>query len=107
MSSTHHPAAQHHGQKHAPKHHEEPPYVRAFIDAHLEAAQAIQRKYQVPAGVVLAQSALESNWGRSVVANAYFGMKGRAPSGASTSFTTHEVVKGKACRARAVLAHAR
>jgi peptidoglycan hydrolase FlgJ len=99
MSSTHHEhTAQHHGEKHVPKHHEEPPYVRAFIDAHLQAAQAIQRKYQVPAGVVLAQSALESNWGRSVVGNAYFGVKGRAPSGASTSFTTHEVVNGKAIK---------
>lgn len=98
MSSTHHLAAQHHRPKHAPKPHEDPPYVRAFINAHLEVAQAIQRKYQVPAGVVLAQSALESNWGRSVVGNAYFGVKGRAPSGASTTFTTHEVVKGKAIK---------
>ena len=93
--STHRHLATHH---HAPNHHEAPSYVRAFIDAHQEAAQSIQRKYQVPAGVVLAQSALESNWGRSVVGNAYFGVKGQAPSGASTTFTTHEVVNGKAIK---------
>ncbi|TAM00337.1 MAG: hypothetical protein EPN70_22510 [Paraburkholderia sp.] len=83
--STHHHHAKPH---HAPKHHEDPPYVRAFIEEHLADAQAIQRKYGVPAGVVLAQSALESSWGRAVVSNAYFGVKGRAPSGDSTTFTT-------------------
>ncbi|MEX3955155.1 glycoside hydrolase family 73 protein [Trinickia sp. EG282A] len=93
--STHHHHAKPH---HAPKHHEAPAYVRAFIDEHLAAAQSIQRKYQVPAGIVLAQSALESNWGRSVVANAYFGVKGQAPSGDSTTFTTHEVINGKAIK---------
>lgn len=86
----------HHAAHHAPKHHEPPPYVQAFIDAHLAAAQEIQRKYQVPAGIVIAQSALESNWGRTVVGNAYFGVKGHSPSGDSTTFTTHEVVNGKA-----------
>jgi hypothetical protein len=33
----------------------------------------------------------ETRWGKIVVGNAYFGVKGRAPSGASTNFTTHEV----------------
>ncbi|OYD60286.1 UNVERIFIED_ORG: flagellum-specific peptidoglycan hydrolase FlgJ [Burkholderia sp. CF145] len=87
----------HHATAHLPRKHREPPsYVQSFIDAPLEAAQSIRRRYQVPAGVVLAQSALESNWGRSVVGNAWFGVKGQAPSGASTTVTTHEVVNGKA-----------
>ncbi|MFM0250671.1 glycoside hydrolase family 73 protein [Paraburkholderia sediminicola] len=89
----HHPAP-----RHKPKPHVAPAYVQQFIDAHLAAAQEVQRKYQVPAGVVIAQSALESNWGRSVVGNAYFGVKGRAPSGDSTTFTTHEVINGKAIK---------
>ncbi|MFP3567588.1 glucosaminidase domain-containing protein [Paraburkholderia sp. SIMBA_030] len=72
--------------------------MRQFIDTHLAAAQEVQRRYQVPAGVVIAQSALESNWGRSVVGNAYFGVKGRAPGGDSTTFTTHEVINGKAIK---------
>jgi flagellum-specific peptidoglycan hydrolase FlgJ len=93
----HHSTHGHHTRPHqAPAHREPPSYVKDFIDAHLEAARAIQQKYQVPAGVVLAQSALESDWGRTVVGNAYFGVKGRAPSGASTTFTTHEVVNGRA-----------
>ncbi|MBB5503074.1 glycoside hydrolase family 73 protein [Paraburkholderia sp. MM5384-R2] len=69
-------------------------YVPHFIHNHLATAQAIQRKYGVPAGVVLAQSALESNWGRTVKGNAYFGIKGRSPSGQSTTFDTHETVQG-------------
>jgi peptidoglycan hydrolase FlgJ len=73
-----------------------PPHVQAFIDTHLEAAKSIQTRYHVPVGVVLAQSALETRWGQAVVGNAYFGVKGRAPSGASTTFTTHEVVNGQA-----------
>ncbi|MBK3843809.1 glycoside hydrolase family 73 protein [Paraburkholderia aspalathi] len=92
-STHHHPAT-----RHKPKPHVAPAYVQQFIDTHLAAAQEIQRKYQVPAGVVIAQSALESNWGRSVVGNAYFGVKGRAPSGDSTTFTTHEVINGKAIK---------
>lgn len=85
-------------QPHAKRHHETPPYIQTFIDSHLPVAQSIQQKYQVPAGVVLAQSALESNWGRTVVGNAYFGVKGHSPSGATTTFTTHEVVNGKAIK---------
>ena len=45
--------------------------------------------------VLLAQAAHESAWGRHVKSNAYFGIKGKSPSGASTSFKTHEVVGGK------------
>jgi flagellum-specific peptidoglycan hydrolase FlgJ len=93
------PSAHHHhaNPHHAPG-HEGPAYVQAFIGTHLAAAQAVQRRYGVPAGVVIAQSALESNWGRSVVGNAYFGVKGRAPSGDSTTFTTHEVINGQSIR---------
>ena len=93
----HHSTHGHRTRPHQARTHREPPsYVKDFIDAHLDAARAIQQKYQVPAGVVLAQSALESDWGRTVVGNAYFGVKGRAPSGASTTFTTHEVINGRA-----------
>ncbi|MBB5401986.1 flagellar protein FlgJ [Paraburkholderia youngii] len=69
-------------------------YVSNFIHDHLSTAQNIQRKYGIPAGVVLAQSALESNWGRTVSGNAYFGIKGRSPNGKSTTFSTHETVNG-------------
>jgi flagellar protein FlgJ len=96
---THHPA--HRSTHYHPKPHREvPAYVKAFIDAHLAAAQAIQRKYGVPVGLVLAQSALESGWGRRAVSNAYFGVKGHAPSGRSTTFTTHENVDGRSISQR-------
>lgn len=90
-----------HAASQAPKRPVAPSHVQTFIDAHLSDALEIQRKYQVPAGVVIAQSALESNWGRSVVANAYFGVKGRSPAGDGTAFTTHEVVNGRAITIRA------
>lgn len=71
-----------------------PSYVTTLIDAHIAKARAIQRQYGIPAGIVIAQSALETNWGRRVVGNAYFGVKGRAPDGSSATFTTHEIVNG-------------
>lgn len=77
------------------KHHSVPVHVKAFIDAHLATAKDIQSRYGIPAGLVIAQSALESSWGRAVVGNAYFGMKGHAPTGATTTFTTHENVNGQ------------
>jgi peptidoglycan hydrolase FlgJ len=71
-----------------------PSYVTTFISDHIAKAQAIQRQYGIPAGIVIAQSALETNWGRRVVGNAYFGVKGYAPDGSSATFTTHEIVNG-------------
>ncbi|MFM0598319.1 glycoside hydrolase family 73 protein [Paraburkholderia dilworthii] len=88
---------QHNGSHHhkSPAAPSIPPHVKAFLDAHLATAQAIQRRYGIPAGILLAQAALESSWGRHVVGNAYFGIKGHAPDGGSTTFTTHEVVNGQ------------
>lgn len=71
-----------------------PSYVTTFIADHIAKAQAIQRQYGIPAGIVIAQSALETNWGRRVVGNAYFGVKGHAPDGSSATFATHEIVNG-------------
>jgi peptidoglycan hydrolase FlgJ len=71
-----------------------PANVKAFISAHLATAQDIQRRYGIPAGILLAQSALESGWGTHVIGNAYFGIKGKAPDGASTTFDTHEYING-------------
>ncbi|MFL9882038.1 glucosaminidase domain-containing protein [Paraburkholderia agricolaris] len=84
---------QHHTHKAHPA-PSSPSYVTTFIDSHLAKAQEIQRRYGIPAGIVIAQSALETNWGRRVVGNAYFGVKGRAPDGSSATFTTHEIVGG-------------
>jgi flagellar protein FlgJ len=45
--------------------------------------------------VLIAQSAQETGWGRHVVHNAYFGIKGHSPDGGSVDFKTTEVINGK------------
>lgn len=91
---THH-AAPHHA--HAAKHHTHvtPVYVTAFFAAHAAEARAVGMKYGLPASAILAQSALESTWGTNAPGNAFFGIKGKAPSGKSVQTATHEVIKGQ------------
>lgn len=75
--------------KHQPK--QQPGYVILFFRLHITEAKIISAHTGVPVEVILAQSALESNWGRTVRDNAYFGIKGKSSKGKSTSFSTHEV----------------
>jgi flagellum-specific peptidoglycan hydrolase FlgJ len=77
------------GAKHRPG--RQPVQVMAFVDLHIADAKAVSARTGIPAEVILAQSALESNWGRTVKDNAYFGIKGKSPTGNSTTFSTHEV----------------
>jgi flagellar protein FlgJ len=77
--------AAHHGPRQQPAH------VTYFIQSHAAEAQEVSARSGIPVEVILAQSALESDWGRKVNDNAYFGIKGRSTTGASTVFTTHEV----------------
>jgi hypothetical protein len=72
-----------------------PENVQKFLDMASEAAMSTASKWGVPASVLLAQSALESGWGLHVKNNAYFGIKGKSPSGNSVSFGTTEVINGK------------
>jgi flagellum-specific peptidoglycan hydrolase FlgJ len=76
-------------RKHQPK--QQPAHVTLFVGLHSADATLIAARTGIPAEVILAQSALESNWGRTVKDNAYFGIKGKSPTGKSTSFSTHEV----------------
>ena len=78
-----------HPHKHPPR--QQPGYISSFVNLHLTDATAISTRTGIPTEVILAQSALESNWGRTVKANAYFGIKGKSAAGNSTSFATHEV----------------
>lgn len=71
-----------------------PPHVVRFVQAHLLDARSVAARAGIPAEVVLAQSALETDWGRRVRGNAWFGVKGVAPSGRSSTFETHEVALG-------------
>lgn len=72
-----------------------PPHVQQFLDMAGSKAKIVNNKWGTPASVLLAQSALESGWGRNVKDNAYFGIKGKSPSGESTTFKTTEVINGK------------
>lgn len=86
-------AHKHHAQPKPPaKPRQHPAHVLAFVNAHVGDARNISARTGIPAEVILAQSALESSWGQSVRDNAYFGIKGKSPSGGSTRFTTHEVL---------------
>ena len=89
MSSQSRRGAAKHSNHHGPR--QQPPHVSTFVSLHLGEAQAISKRTGIPAEVILAQSALESDWGRTVKGNAYFGIKGVSPAGKSTSFSTHEV----------------
>jgi flagellum-specific peptidoglycan hydrolase FlgJ len=80
---------------HIPPHHrvhQTPAYVTQFIAKLLPIARDVKKNWGVPIAVLIAQGAQETGWGRHVVGNAYFGIKGHSPSGASVDFTTHEVV---------------
>ncbi|MBE3490872.1 glycoside hydrolase family 73 protein [Enterobacter cloacae complex sp. P12RS] len=72
-----------------------PRNVQDFLDMASDSAEQAAAKWGVPASVLLAQSALESGWGKHVKNNAYFGIKGKSPTGNSTSFGTTEVINGK------------
>lgn len=89
MSRHAHALARTHTHKHQPK--KQPVHVAHFIGLHVSDAKIIAARTGIPAEVILAQSALESNWGRAVKANAYFGIKGKSATGESTRFSTHEV----------------
>ncbi|HEX8365231.1 MAG TPA: glucosaminidase domain-containing protein [Allosphingosinicella sp.] len=75
-----------------------PAHVSAFIAKLLPAARKVKESWGVRVAVTIAQAALETGWGQSVKSNAYFGIKGKSPSGKSTTFTTHEVIGGKAIK---------
>lgn len=89
MSKRAHALAHTHAHKHRSK--QQPAHVAHFIGLHIRDARIISARTGIPIEVILAQSALESNWGRSVKDNAYFGIKGKSTTGKSTTFTTHEV----------------
>jgi flagellum-specific peptidoglycan hydrolase FlgJ len=68
-----------------------------FIQEIAPFAQRIQEKYRILASLVIAQACLESNFGRSGLAQKgknLFGIKG-SYNGQSVTMRTHEYVKGK------------
>ncbi|MBC7546055.1 MAG: glucosaminidase domain-containing protein, partial [Candidatus Sericytochromatia bacterium] len=63
----------------------------AFFKALLPMAIASERKYGVPASVIMAQAALESGWAQEPIGNNIFGVKGKGPAGSKLVSTTEEV----------------
>lgn len=64
--------------------------AKEFVQQTLPIAKEIEAKYGIPADFVIAQSALETGWGGEVEGNAYFGVKGKSPSGKSVNIATTE-----------------
>lgn len=74
-------------------------YVEDFLAKWVPIAQSESKRSGIPASVILAQGALESDWGRSDLtthANNYFGIKAnKGYAGESKAFLTTEEVNGK------------
>lgn len=71
--------------------------VNQFIKAIAPAAQQEQKKYHIPASIIIAQAGTESNWGRSKLAYKYnnlFGMKANKNDARVRMYTT-EHLNGK------------
>lgn len=76
--------------------------VAQFTKATYTGALSAQNKYKVNALAMMAQSALETGWGKTVVGNMYFGIKaGSTWAGKKQLLWTHEVVNGKSVKVQA------
>lgn len=72
------------------------PENQKFIDSILSGAQEAHKKYGVFASVTLAQSALESAWGKDAISNNLFGIKADASwKGKKVLVDAHEVHQGR------------
>lgn len=67
-----------------------PAHVQHFINLHVHDARFVSCTSSIPVSVILAQSGLETGWGRYVKDGCYFGIKGKSPNNKSVTFTTHE-----------------
>lgn len=68
--------------------------VNEFISQVALAAQQEQKKYHIPASITIAQAGIESNWGRSKLANKYnnlFGIKANHDDQKVQMYTTEHV----------------
>jgi flagellum-specific peptidoglycan hydrolase FlgJ len=65
-----------------------------FVSMISPAAQKVGAQIGVDPRIIVAQAALESNWGKSAPGNNFFGIKSHGKAGGQT-FKTHEVINGK------------
>lgn len=76
-----------------------------FLRKMLPAAERIEAKYGLPAEVIVAQAALESNWGKSAIGTYnVFGIKGHGSQG-SINVSTREFYHGRWHRVQDHFAH--
>jgi flagellum-specific peptidoglycan hydrolase FlgJ len=74
-----------------------PQNVQDFISNFAYQAQAVARVWDLPASVIIAQSGVESLWGKKAPGNAYFGVKANSSyyeCKAKIAFQTTEVQPG-------------
>lgn len=69
-------------------------YQRKFIESVRDYADDVSKKTGVDPRIVIAQAALESDWGRKAPGNNYFGVKGTAGSPDSQTMDTKEAGPG-------------
>lgn len=81
------------------------PSAEEFFESLAEGARSCRDEFRVLPSITLAQAALESNWGRSQLAdlgNNLFGIKaGRDWQGFTITMTTTEVIHGRSERVKA------
>lgn len=76
-----------------------------FLKNLLPSAIELEKKYGIPAAVVLAQAALESDYGKKAIGTFnIFGIKGKGSQG-TLEVTTHEYVKGVRKKVKEPFAH--
>ena len=74
----------------------------AFLNKTWDAALAAENKYGIPALAMIAQSAQETGFGKSIVGNMYFGIKaGTSWIGKKQLLWTHEYINGVYTRVQA------
>lgn len=72
--------------------------VKQFIKQIAPAAKAEQKKYHIPASIIIAQAGIESDWGRAKLAYKYnnlFGMKATSKKQKKVRLYTKETINGK------------
>lgn len=83
-------------------------YKKAFLDRITPIAKTIAKQYNIPVATLIAQAALESNWGRSGLAtkdNNYFGIKCNKRVKSCSNWGTTEEYGGQKQKVKADFAH--
>lgn len=69
--------------------------LNKFISLMVPVAKQVQLQWKIPASVCIAQAALETGWGQSVVGNNYFGIKASVAGAPAVSSPTMEFMNGQ------------